>query len=50
MQSESKREIYAQMEVSYGFWTVLAMMMEPEEFLQMQALNKFAYEKSISRV
>ena len=36
--------------VSYGFWTELATMFEPIEFLQLQLLSRYAYRVSISRV
>ena len=29
--------------VSYGAWSVLALMLSPLDFLQLQALNKYCY-------
>ena len=35
---------------SYGTWTEMCAMMQPIEFLHLQALNKQAYQVSVARV
>ena len=47
---ETRPEVYARFKHSYGAWNVLALMLSQFEFVKMQALNKFCYQVSISRV
>ena len=41
--------VYSRFEKSFGGWNMLAAMLHAEEFLRLQALNRFAYRVSISR-
>ena len=43
-------DVYGRFKVSFGAWTLLASMMSPIEFLQLQALCTYCYNVSISRV
>ena len=45
-----EEDIYLRFRYSYGAWSVLAMMLGPLEFVQMQALCQYTYKTSISRV
>lgn len=44
------KEVAERFKTSYGGWTHLAEMLEMVEFLKLQALNRYAYGTSISRV
>ena len=41
--------VYSRLEKSFGAWNMLASMLDAEDFLRLQALNRFAYRVSISR-
>ena len=43
-------DVYGRLRVSFGAWTMLASMMSPNEFLNLQALCTYCYDVSISRV
>ena len=44
------REVAEQFKVSFGAWNVLAQLLEPYELLELQALSRYTYDVSISRV
>ena len=44
------RAIWPQLKVCYGAFTTLASMLDPIEFLRLQALDCFLYKTAISRV
>ena len=41
--------VHVRFQFSFGAWTELAAMLEQIEFMQLQALNKRAYNVNISR-
>ena len=43
-------DVSERLQVSYGFWTELAMMLSQKEFLGLQSLNKRAYNVDVGRV
>lgn len=43
-------EVSERLQVSYGFWTELAMMLSQLEFLWLQGLNRRAYNVDVGRV
>ena len=50
MDESLSRATSAQFYSSYGGWDVMASMLEPLEFLRLQALNRRAYTVNVSRV
>ena len=50
MPSDQASDIFTRFKLSYGGWTELSQMMDKLEFLRLQALSKYCYKTSISRV
>ena len=50
MQSYINNRASERFQHSFGSWSVLASMLEPIDFLRLQALNRLAYLTTISRV
>ena len=47
---QASPEVTNRLMFSLGYWTFLAMMLPPKDFLKLQALNRYAYRTSVARV
>ena len=50
MDDSVSTDVSERLQVSYGFWTELAMMLSQQEFLSLQSLNRRAYNVDVGRV